>query len=661
MIKKTNFQKPILSMPMIGAQVFIEPGQTHADIDSFFRILHENQLSICRIRMFEKYMRTADGDWDFDLFDQAFTAAEKYSIKIMATLFPMTAFTDVGGFKFPHTQTHLVEIADYIEHLVSHFQTFPALWGWVLINEPGARELPDEEFTHQAFARWQAKQTPPAYQSSGYFHFDFAEERFLLDYNTWFLNWLATQIQRYDPHHHLHVNNHAIFQLAAEYNFPVWRNFLSSLGGSAHASWHFGYFDRSQYALAMAADCQMIASGAGEIPWLMTEIQGGNNIYSGFNVLCPTREEIEQWLWVILGSGGKGGIFWSLNARASGFEAGEWALLDFHNQPSDRLQAAAAVSKLIHKHSTFFKDAQPLKAPIHIVYIRESLWVEKKLQTGGTPYIGREVGGVMKSALSYFETLTELGIPCHFSEISEFDFSQSSYADTTIILAHQISVPSRYWKQLETFVQHGGKLIIDGLTAYYDENAHCIMMGDFPLAQLCGASITEFKLKGNLFDVQLTQPAVNLSGHCWQGNLQCSSATPIGFDGEAIIASRNQFGAGEVLWVPTLLGLGARLTNHAALAALLSRELAQSFAAIPFRFSKHYSGVLMRTLVSGNSYLVVFINKNIEPVNLQLIAPAGYQAAVLSPANRHNLVPGVQIHLDPEKTLVTKWETNQQL
>ena len=646
---------------MIGAQVFIEPGQTAAEIDSFFRILHENQFSICRIRMFEKYLRTADGRWNFDLFDQAFAAAQKYNIKIMATLFPMTTFTDVGGFKFPRTQTHLEEIADYIEHLVTHFQTFPALWGWVLINEPGARELPNEEFTHQAFDQWQSKQNPPDYNSNGYNHLDFAEERFLLDYNTWFLNWLAAEIQTYDPLHHLHVNNHAIFQLAAEYDFPAWRTFLSSLGGSAHASWHFGYFNRSQYALAMAADCQIIASGAGEIPWLMTEIQGGNNVYSGFNALCPTREEIEQWLWVILGSGGKGGIFWSLNARASGFEAGEWALLDFHNQPSDRLLAAAAVSQLIHELSAFFKDAKCVEAPIHILYIRESLWIEKQLQTGGTPYEGREIGGVMKSALGYFETLTELGIPCHLGEISEFDFSQTEYTDTTIILAHQISVPSRYWKQLEIFVQCGGKLIMDGLTAYYDENAHCIMMGEFPLAHLTGASITEFKLKGNLFDVELTQPAVKLIGHCWQGNLQCDSATPIGYDGNTIIASRHSFGTGEVLWLPTLLGVGARLTNPAALAALLSQEVAHSFAVVPFRFSKHHPGVLMRVLVSGNSYLVVYINKNTEAVDLELITPAGYQATVLSPAARSGLLTENHIHLSPEETLVTKWEPNQQL
>ena len=147
-------------MPFIGAQVFIEPGQTSGDIDTWFRILHENHLPICRIRLFENYMRTPDGGWDFSLFDQAFQAAEKYGIKIMGTLFPATPFTDVGGFKFPRTTEHLEEIAAYIQNLVTHFRASPALFGWVLINEPGVGHLPDEEFTREKFRQWQAEQTP---------------------------------------------------------------------------------------------------------------------------------------------------------------------------------------------------------------------------------------------------------------------------------------------------------------------------------------------------------------------------------------------------------------------------------------------------------------------------------------------------------------------
>ena len=43
----------------VGAQVFIEPGQTDAQVDGWFRTLRDNGMGVCRIRMFESYM--ADG------------------------------------------------------------------------------------------------------------------------------------------------------------------------------------------------------------------------------------------------------------------------------------------------------------------------------------------------------------------------------------------------------------------------------------------------------------------------------------------------------------------------------------------------------------------------------------------------------------------------
>lgn len=645
--------------PRIGAQVFIEPGQTPGEIDTWFRILQEYHLGICRIRLFETYLRTPDGGWDFSLFDQAFRAAEKYGIQILLTLFPATSFTDVGGFKFPRTQEHLAEIAVYIRQVVTHFRTSPALLGWVLINEPGVGKLPDEPFTRQQFEHWLQEQPTETYTSKGYPHFDFQPERFLLDYNTWYLDWLAGEINKYDPGRHLHVNNHAIFQNVAEYDFPAWRSILTSLGGSAHASWHFGYFERSQYALGMAADCEIVRSGAGELPWLMTEIQGGNNVYSGFNPMCPTRQEISQWLWTIIGSGGKGGIFWCLNPRASGFEAGEWALIDFLNGPSDRLLAASEVGRLVDEHRDWLAGAQPLVTPVHIAYVREALWVERRLQRGGTHYEGREAGGVMKSALGYFQTLSEMGIPCRLEEIREFDFSQPDYHGVTLILAHQVSLPSRLWPQLEAFVQRGGKLIVDGLTGYYDEHAHSILKTGFPLETLFGARVKEFRLLGQLFDLPLDSPGMTLPAHCWQGTLHCSTATPIAYQGDEVIAARHAFGGGEVLWIPSLVGLGARLGGTAPLAAFLAQELQGSLSQVPFRFSRHQPGVLSRTLVCEGAYMVVLINKNSRQVEVTLSIPDDLPhyrlPEILFSDCGGKILVSNRFLLPPEEALVLMW------
>src|ERR1043165_5633452 len=92
-------QTSLTEVPMIGAEVFIEPGQATQEIDTWFKRLKEAGMTLTRIRMFERYMHTADGKWDFSLFDEAYKAGEKYGIKIYGNLFPATPFTDVGGFK----------------------------------------------------------------------------------------------------------------------------------------------------------------------------------------------------------------------------------------------------------------------------------------------------------------------------------------------------------------------------------------------------------------------------------------------------------------------------------------------------------------------------------------------------------------------------------
>ena len=52
--------------------------------------------------MFGSHMQKSDGKWDFSLYDAAFSSAEKYGIRLFATLFPTTdELNDVGGFKFP--------------------------------------------------------------------------------------------------------------------------------------------------------------------------------------------------------------------------------------------------------------------------------------------------------------------------------------------------------------------------------------------------------------------------------------------------------------------------------------------------------------------------------------------------------------------------------
>ncbi len=602
-----NKQLQNTSAPFFGAQVFIEPGQSQSLIEQWYKTLNENGMDICRIRMFESYMLQPDGSWDFTLFDYAFDAAAKHGVKVYATLFPATEKTDIGGWKFPKDEAEKESFARYIRALVTHYKDHPALYGWVIINEPGMDgRMPATDFVRNARTQWNKTHPEKDFKKNGYpVLMTTQNDEFLNQFTTSFLGWIAGEIRKYDTAHDMHVNPAGIFGNYEEYDFPAWRSFLTSLGGSAHPSWHFGYFTRQQYSLAMLAISELIRSGAGDMPWFMTEIQGGNNTYSGVNAMCPTPEEITQWLWITLGCQGKGAIFWMLNPRSSGIEAGEWAMIDFQGKPSERLLAAKKVSETVAANAALFKEPRIIPSGIDVIYLNESLWAENLMAIRSDRYVGRQPGAVIKSPVACLKALTERGLNVGLKNINEYDFTQADYTGKSIIISNQISIPDKYRETLETFVSRGGTLLVEGLSAFFDEDLHNTMNTGFTFEKLFGGNISEFILKDNLFTVEAG--GYQLPTHLWYGKMA-------GKDG---FVSQHTFGKGRVIWLPSAVALGANVSeDYKPLSDYLFSVLPRSSDAVSF--DKHYENVLMRTLQSGKEKLLICVSKSTKEEHITL-------------------------------------------
>lgn len=645
----------ISSSPFIGAQIVIEKGQTQEEIDSLFSRLRQSNMTLCRIRMFESYMHDDKGNWDFSTFDTAFKAAERNNIKILATLFPYTEFTDIGGFKFPHTKKHMASVAAYIKAVTLHFKNFSALYGWVLMNEIGSFEAPlQEKFTEEKFALWQKSDTVKPNNEAGYPIMAFKKERFLIDYNTWYLEWLSKEVNKYDTTHHLHVNTHAIFDTYSEYNLTKWRGILDSFGGSAHPSWHYGKFKRDMYHYAMSINSEMIRSGAGSKPWLMTEIQGGNNIWSSGTPMCPTKQEIEQWMWTVIGTGGKGVIFWSLNPRSSGLEAGEWALLDFLNEPTDRMEMADKTATLLKKYADVFASAKVEESGVNILYTRESLWCEKNAETKGKPLAGREPGAAIKSVIGFYETLAQMGIQCNVKCIDEFDFSNKNVRNKTIIIPHQIALPKKYEQALIDFSSNGGQLIIEGLTAFFDENMHLQFSSQFPYRDLFGGLITENPLSENFFNIKFADSGLLLPSHAWEGHIQTEQSISLAVnDKQQTLASLNIFGKGEVIWIPSCVALAAHETNnYKPMADVLYKYLLPHLPEKTIRFQQFTPGTLLKTLTIKNGRIVILINKSGEENEVVILGIEENQKVINTDSTDGNGFFSEKIKLQNESTKV---------
>ena len=71
----------------VGAEVWIEPGQTDEEIDMWFRRMAENKMHSARIFLMWNYIEVAPGKYDFTIADRAFEAAKRYNMEIEASLF----------------------------------------------------------------------------------------------------------------------------------------------------------------------------------------------------------------------------------------------------------------------------------------------------------------------------------------------------------------------------------------------------------------------------------------------------------------------------------------------------------------------------------------------------------------------------------------------
>ena len=638
-------------IPFIGAQVFIEPGQKDSDVAGWFRTMKECGMKACRIRMFESYCHGTDS-WDFSLFDRAFDYALENGIEVYATIFPDMEGNGIGGFKFPVDDAHEKTVNAFTDALVAHFKDHPALGAWVLVNEPGVEgELPDQPFTNARFEKWKQAHPHERFTPEGYpvlVHFD--TERFLLEYNSEYLSSIARRVRAIDPVHQIHVNNHQIFRNAAEYDFPAWREFLSTLGASAHPSWHFGYFSRDRYNLAMAANCDIIRSGAGPIPWLITELQAGNNTYSAFNAFCPSPEELAQWMWTGIGEGAGGVIFWTLNPRGIGGEAGEWALLNMQGGMSGRSEVARKTALALSSNASIFACAKPLESPVSVLYTRESLWAEKQVQLGDLSdplYEGRHEGGAMKSAVAMYEALMELGLKPLLGEMGEYCWTREDYSGKAVILSGQVCIPRRYYAPLRNFVEKGGTLLVEGLSFFYDEYMSDVFGHGFPLSDVFGATLEEvFCTPG---DTRKDIGGRKMWVHLWEGILKA--------DGRKTRRIDHAYGRGRVVWIPSMIGLGAvREATVKDLSALLKEAL--KTGEQPICFSRYGKGLSLQVLRSGNGLVSVVSNsgRRCKAVRLKTALKYGKSIFTQAPEGKSCRRFGKILILPPGATSVDFWE-----
>ena len=672
-----------LKIPQIGAQVWIEPGQTNEEIDRWFKILADHKMPCARLFIMWNYIEVKPGLWDFSLYDQAFNAASKYGIKIQATL-TLNHGPSHYGEEFWYLDQGEIILTDkkqlsfaeiYIKKTVERYKSHPALEYWWLQNEPGQPPA-HNDLALERFRTWLEEQYNsidilnqlwitdfesfnkieyhpswdglPGFYSPRPYH-DW--HNFWRDHLTWYLSWIAEQIKKADQKHPIHVNPHAVFDILPQYDISKWRNFLDSLGASIHPSWHFGLLERDQYALGVSATCQIIRGAIEPKPFWISELQGGNNIFSSRRPLYPAPKDIRQWVWTGIGSGAEKILFWCLNARKTGNEAGEWSMLDNQGNPSERIEEVSGIISTLNTNKDFMSGASPVMSPITIILSPETMLLQSR-HDHFRDIPGRMAKAHILSALAFYEAISELGISPKIKLAGDYNWDEKGIESRVAILANMTCIPEKLISGLKTFVQNKNKLIITGLSGYFDENENNMLQKEFPLRDLVGGRIKEIRLADNIFFYRLNNLDENLPVHMWETEILNETGKVEGSSGNRIIALRNKFGGGEVLWIPGMIGLGAWLDDNKPLAALLKRELS-SYTGDVLLFAEHTPGVFMKIMKNDNEFLIALINGKNEDASLN-ITGMDYKKLKLIYGDKNWLVNG-KIHLEKRGTLVFRY------
>jgi beta-galactosidase len=640
--------------PQIGAQIWIEPGQTPAQIDGWFRQLSEAHMPVARLfLMWAQIQQRRDG-WDFTLYDCAFRAAEKYHVRIVATLTPSGPAPFLGGDgtqgnSVVGSETDRGLAADYIARVVDRYRDSPALDTWILMNEPGQMEA-QQPLAVAEFRSWLAKRytTIEALDDAWGTNYDSFDQvipeaeqnswnktnaidwmTFWRNYQTEQLAWLAQQVRLHDTHHPLHLNPHALVGNLAKLSddIPSWRPFIDTLGCSIHPSWHFGLLHRDQFALGVSYVNDLVDGSIEPKRHWVTELQGGTNIASGMRPMDPTADEVAQWVWTSVGAGADRILFWLLNDRSEGMEAGEWSMLDFQQKPSARLRAASKIAEVIENNTEFFNNSQAVRPDVTLVLSLETMTLESEFANDDNP--GRDKNAQVLETLGLYQALADSGVPPRIKHFDDVAWNKQGTGHRTVILPDVRALSQPQIDQLDAFVHNGNTLIITGLTGFYDPYAKAWPLAGFPMAKVTGAELKEALLPDGP-QIVWKSGATPLPSNMWLGTINNLNATPIAnWNGETTATERDIPGGGKVIWIPSMIGLGAWLGDTTPLAAFLHSTLQSTLDAQPFYFSTPQPDCLLRVLRNQNAYVTILANGSARPVSCSMKVPGPLHGTAL--------------------------------
>lgn len=667
----------------LGAEVWIEPGNTKQQITEWIRLASESKLKDIRIFAMWSQIEAQPNMWNFDIYDWMFQACEKYKLKLQVTINSNQPPAFYGKEYWGRVHMHTIfseksiqpKSAEFIKRLVERYKDNPALENWWLMNEPLASSEPTARMI-EGFRKEMKIKYKSIVELNKFWMSDFASfeevyplkniyswpvaltfydwEYYCNRYLTEYQKWVRDEVYKYDTKHTFHTNPAGVFNHFHKQSTTDWKPFLNSLGASIHASFHFNILTREQYAMGVAATCEIVKSNAYPNPFWISEMQAGNNTFSGENPMCPMYSDIAQWTWTGIAQGADKIIYWLLNPRAKGNESGEWGLLNFLNEPSERLKAATDIANCMNNKSVFFDIAKPIDSKITILISPETNFTLQRKRKNN--YEGLDADAHIKSSLACYQSLAEKGIAANVKQTQDFQWAKSK--GVVAIMPDILNLRRDLYDSIKVFLKGENKLIVLGKTGFYNEEEYSMFQKGFLLKKEFGAELADLMLFDDHFKLPAMAGKYNFEVRSWLGAIKNYTAEPISEFRNYITGIRNKTGNSEVVWIPSNIDLGAWLYGNDQLSAFLYDEVKPFTERQTFEFAYKAYNVNMQTMTDGKRYLTVINNGTNKTNNVQLVNKLNKKATIFfcSDKSRVNIDISKSIEFSPRECLVLMWE-----
>ena len=260
---------------------------------------------------------------------------------------------------------------------------------------------------------------------------------------------------------------------------------------------------------------------------------------AGYTVNAGT---ITQLLFSYLAGGFKGVGLWSWNYRRAGWESGEYALLDRNNEPSDRAILAGNIAKAADKYrDELWKAHKEPYVGVFVNWDNEAIW--------------SALAGPNRTHFKNYPVMARVGISralinanIPFEYVTATDIRKGlAQRYKVIYMPAQVSINDNLFPLLQTFVQQGGRLVLDAPGGWWDEKGKVLNTGKgSAFEKIFGASIVDFQYSNNVpfkignhllngFILQI-KPSTSLVAERFQNGEPSVTINKLG-KGEAVILS----------------------------------------------------------------------------------------------------------------------------